>query len=131
MSVLEKAEVSWLRQLEEVASDIQTEMKAEASKHRPTYKSPTNEAAGSIEIEQISGISYRIGAYADFDSRGNGNGGTHLYYMNYGNSGNGDDGRIHPTRGKGLVLKNGSVRRRVSTYEGRHFIERIAAKYSG
>ena len=129
MSLVELAKASWLRQMEDIAHDIEREMKAEAGRHRPTYRSPTGEAADSIKTEKVNDIIYRIGAYADFDSTGDGNGGTHLYYMNYGNSSNGADGRIHPTRGKGLKLKDGSVRRSVSTYGGRHFIERIASKY--
>lgn len=129
MSLVEKAQASWLRQLEDIAHDIESEMKHEAGKHRPSYRSPTGEAEKSIKVEKVSDITYRIGAYADFDSTGDGNGGTHLYYMNYGNSGNGSDGRIHPTRGKGLKLKDGSVRKSVKTYGGRHFIERIASKY--
>lgn len=129
MSLVELAKASWIRQMEDIAHDIESEMKSEASKHRPTYRSPTGDAEKSIKTERVDDATYRIGAYADFDSRGNGNGGTHLYYMNYGNSGNGSDGRIHPTRGKGLKLKDGSVRRSVKAYSGRHFIERIADKY--
>lgn len=127
MSLVELAKASWIRQMEDVAHDIESEMKSEAGKHRSTYRSPTGEAASSIKTEQINDVTYRIGAEADFDSRGDGNGGTHLYYMNYGNMGSGS--RIYPTRGKGLALKDGSVRRSVKTYSGRHFIERIASKY--
>ena len=129
MSLVELAKASWLRQMEDVAHDIEDEMKAEAGHHRPSYRSPTGEAARSIRTERVDDVTYRIGAYADFDSRGNGNGGTHLYYMTQGNSGNGADGRIHPTRSKGLKLKDGSVRKSVGTYAGRNFIADIADKY--
>ena len=127
MSLVELAQASWIRQMEDIAHDIEGEMKAEAVGRKAHVR--TGAASASIKVERLSDISYRIGAEADFDSRGDGNGGTHLYYMNYGNSSNGSDGRIHPTRGKGLALKDGSVRRSVSTYSGRHFIERIASKY--
>lgn len=127
MSLVELAKASWIRQMEDIAHDIESEMKAEAVGRKAHVR--TGEASKSIKTERVDDTTYRIGAYADFDSRGDGNGGTHLYYMNYGNSGNGSDGRIHPTRGKGLALKDGSVRRSVKTYSGRHFIERIASKY--
>lgn len=127
MSLVEKARASWIRQMEDIAHDIESEMKSEAVGKKAHVR--TGAASKSIKVERVDDITYKIGAYADFDSRGDGNGGTHLYYMNYGNSGNGADGRIHPTRGKGLALKDGSVRRSVKTYAGRHFIERIASKY--
>ena len=125
MSLVELARASWLRQMEDIAHDIEGEMKSEAVGRKAHVR--TGEASREIEVEKVDDATYRIGAYADFDSRGDGNGGTHLYYMNYGNSGSGS--RIYPTRGKGLALKDGSVRRSVKAYGGRHFIERIAAKY--
>lgn len=125
MSLVEKARASWLRQMEDIAHDIENEMKARAVGTKAHVR--TGEASRSIKTEKVDDITYRIGAKADFDSQGNGNGGTHLYYMNYGNKGSGS--RIYPKRGKGLALKDGSVRRSVKAYDGKHFIEDIADKY--
>ena len=118
------------KELDRIAKEIETDMKAEASKHKSTNNSPTGMASASIHIEDIGtgsvfGAGRFIGAYADF----NDDGGTHLYYMNYGNKGNGPGGFIYPTRKKVLKLKVGTYAAYVNTYKGRHFIEKIADKY--
>ena len=104
-------------------------MKAEAVGKRAHVR--TGMAQASIHIEDIGtgsvfGAGRFIGANCNFDSD---DGGTHLYYMNYGNRGNGPGGMIYPTRKKALALKDGSLAAYVRTYNGKHFIEKIADKY--
>lgn len=117
-------------ELDRIAKEIETEMKAEAGKHKSTYRSPTNMAQASIHIENIGtgsvfGMGRFIGADAYFDD----DGGTHLYYMTHGNKGNGSLGMIYPTRKKALKLKDGTLASYVRPYKGRNFIKDIADKY--
>lgn len=118
------------KELDRIAKEIEGQMKAEASNHKASYRSPTGAAAASIHIEDIGtgsvfGAGRFIGAYANF----NDDGGTHLYYMDQGNSGNGPGGFIYPTRKKALKLDDGTLAAYVSPYRGKHFIKRIADQY--
>lgn len=118
-------------ELDRIANEIMVEMKAEAGKHKSTYKNPTYMAQASIHIENIGtgsvfGMGRFIGADCSFDSD---DGGTHLYYMTHGNRGNGAMGMIYPTRKKALKLKDGTLAAYVRPYKGRNFIKQIADKY--
>lgn len=117
-------------ELDRIANEIMAEMKAEAGKHKSTYKSPTYMAQASIHIENtgtgsVFGMGRFIGANAYFDD----DGGTHLYYMTHGNKGNGSFGMIYPTRKKVLKLKDGTYAPYVRPYKGRNFIKEIADRY--
>ena len=119
------------QELDRIAKEIESQMIAEAYKWKATYRTPTGRAAASIHIEDIGtgsvfGAGRFIGADTTWSSE---DGGTHLYYMDQGNKPNAPDGRIHPTKKKALKLKDGSVRRSVSTYRGRGFIKEIADRY--
>ena len=124
------------KEMDRIAREIEADMKAEASAHRRT-----GAAADAIHIDDIStgsvfGIGRFIGAYADFDSKGDGNGGTHLYYLDQGNGGSGRTiyprrkwdrrGRPYPAK---LRLKDGTYRTSVKGYEGIGFIKKIADRY--
>ena len=115
-------------EMDRIAKQIQSEMIVEASKHKPSYRSPTFDAAASIHIEDIGtgsvfGMGRFIGATANF----NDDGGTHLYYMDQGNGGNGRI--IRPKTSKVLKLDDGSFAPYVRGYSGRGFIKKIADKY--
>lgn len=117
-------------ELDRIAKEIEAKMKAEASNHKSSNRSPTGMAAASIHIEDIGtgsvfGAGRFIGADAYFDD----DGGTHLYYMDQGNRGNGPGGFIYPTSRKVLKLKDGSYAAYVRTYKGKHFIKKIADEY--
>lgn len=118
-------------ELDRIAKEIEAEMKAQASKPGSSHVR-TGMAASSIHIEDIGtgsvfGMGRFIGADANFDSKGDGDGGVHLYYMNYGNGGSGKF--ILPKTAKALKLKDGTFAGNVRGYSGRHFIERIADRY--
>ena len=119
-----------LKELDRIAKEIEAEMKAEASRHKSTNHSPTGMASASIHIENIgTGSAFGAGRFIGAEANFNDDGGTHLYYMNYGNKGNGPGGFIYPTKKKVLKLKDGTYAAYVNTYKGRHFIEKIADKY--
>lgn len=118
------------QELDRIAKEIEEQMKAEAVGKKAHVR--TGLAQASIHIEDIGtgsvfGVGRFIGADADFDSQGDGNGGTHLYYMNYGNGGSGRI--IKPKKKKALALKDGTLAPYVRGYGGKHFIEKIADKY--
>lgn len=120
------------KEMDRIAREIEMEMISEAGKHKGSYRSPTFAAQEAIHVEDIGtgsliGMGRFIGADAEFDSSGNGNGGAHLYYMNYGNGGSGRI--IRPKRKKALQLKDGTVAPYVRGYSGKHFIEKIADRY--
>ena len=119
-------------ELDRIAKEIEAEMKAEAGRHKSTYRSPTYAAQSAIHIEDIGtgsvfGAGRFIGADANFDSSGDGDGGVHLYYMDQGNNAHGQF--IYPKRKKALKLKDGTIAPYVRSYSGRHFIKKIADKY--
>ena len=128
MSLVETVRAITKEQMMQLAQTIEGEMKAEAVGTRAHVR--TGMAQASIHIEEEGEDRIFVGAHATFPKDGN-DGGTHLYYMTQGNSGNGADGRIHPTRKKALALKDGSVRRSVSPYKGRNFIHDIAVRHGG
>ena len=117
-------------ELDRIAKEIEAKMKAEASNHKPSYRSPTGAAAASIHIENIgTGSVFGMGRFIGADAYFNDDGGTHLYYMDQGNSGNGPGGFIYPTRKKALKLDDGTLAAYVSPYRGKHFIKKIADQY--
>lgn len=129
MSVVELVKTACREQMAEIAQRIEGDLKAECPKR-------TGRAAASIETKQTGETSYRIGAEADFSDYSNG--GTHLYYADQGNSGSGHiirstrpvDRRGRPP-GK-LKIMNGmhmQYATYVRSYEGKHFIKKVADKY--
>ena len=115
-------------EMDRIAKEIQSEMITEASKHKGSYRSPTYEAASSIKIEDIgTGSLFGMGRFIGADATFKDDGGTHLYYMNYGNGGSGRI--IRPKRKKVLKLDDGTIAPYVFGYSGKHFIEKIADRY--
>ena len=116
------------KEMDRIAKEIETAMKAEAGKHRLSYRSPTGAAEASIHIEDIgTGSVFGMGRFIGAEANFNDDGGTHLYYMNYGNGGGGRI--IRPTRRKVLKLDDGTFAPYVFGYSGKHFIEKIADRY--
>lgn len=104
------------KKIDEVAETIEGEMKGIVGGHRRSGL-----AVGAIHIEST-------GEFSKFVGGTGGEGTLHLYYLNEGNG----SGRIYPRRAKALYLKDyGIWRGSVSTYEGIHFVEAIAARHGG
>lgn len=102
--------------LDEVANEIESEMKSIVGGH-----TRSGLALGAIHIEET-------GEFSRFVGGNRGHGVMHLYYLNNGNG----SGRIYPTNGSALwVRPYGIWRASVSTYEGIHFVEAIAARHGG
>lgn len=102
--------------LDEVAQEIEGEMKGIVGGH-----SRSGMAVGAIHIEETGEFSRFVGGKG-------GEGTLHLYYLNEGNGG----GRIYPRTAKALWLSDyGIWRGSVRTYEGIHFVEKIAARHGG
>lgn len=102
--------------LDEVAQEIEGEMKGIVGGH-----SRSGMAVGAIHIEDTGEFSRFVGGTG-------GEGTMHLYYLNEGNGG----GRIYPRTAKALWLSDyGIWRGSVRTYEGIHFVEKIAARHGG
>ena len=102
--------------LDEVAQEIEGEMKGIVGGH-----SRSGMAVGAIHIEDTGEFSRFVGGKG-------GEGTMHLYYLNEGNGG----GRIYPRTAKALWLSDyGIWRGSVRTYEGIHFVEKIAARHGG
>lgn len=129
MSLVEKVRAICEEEMVELAKTIEGELKAEATNYKQSNEVRTGNAAGAIHIEREDDTHIFVGAHINWNDWRDG--GLHLYYMTQGNSGNGDDGRIHPTRKKALKLKNGAVRKSVSPYKGRDFIREIAKRHGG
>lgn len=126
MSLVEKVRAITKEQMLELARTIEGELKTEATNYKKSNRVHTGKAAASIHIEEEDEFKVFVGAHVGSDWN---DGGLHLYYMTQGNSGNGSDGRIHPTRKKALKLKDGSIRKSVSPYEGRDFIRTVANRH--
>ena len=102
--------------VDEVAQEIESEMKGIVGGH-----SRSGLAVGAIHIENTGEFSRFVGGKG-------GEGTMHLYYLNEGNGG----GRIYPKTAKALWLSDyGIWRGSVRTYEGIHFVEKIAARHGG
>lgn len=102
--------------VDEVAQEIEGEMKGIVGGH-----SRSGMAVGAIHIENTGEFSRFVGGTG-------GEGTMHLYYLNEGNGG----GRIYPRTAKALWLSDyGIWRGSVRTYEGIHFVEKIAARHGG
>lgn len=102
--------------VDEVAQEIEGEMKGIVGGH-----SRSGMAVGAIHIEETGEFSRFVGGTG-------GEGTMHLYYLNEGNGG----GRIYPRTAKALWLSDyGIWRGSVRTYEGIHFVEKIAARHGG
>lgn len=121
MSMVETLTNVVKEELDELANTIYGELRA-------ACPSDSGKARASIHIEAPSEHTRFVGARAYFPPSGD-DGGTHLYYADQGNRPNASDGRIHPTRSQALRLKDGSFRKSVSTYGGKHFIAEVASRH--
>lgn len=113
MSLVEIVNNVCMSELDRVAQVIRYELKSECPKR-------TGEAASSIGIEG-SGVTRRIGGTND-----------HLFFADQGN--NQSKSRIYPKNAKALPISgsNGqwiAFRAHASTYEGKHFVEKVAARH--
>lgn len=130
MSLLEIAKVTIQGQLDEIASNIESDMKSEAK----------GRASSAIATEVTGEFTRFVGAHPNWGDTEN-DGGVHLYYSNYGNGGR--NAIIKSTRetdrrgrkpGKLGRPPNGipgyGYRTSVHGYDGEHFIEKIAEKYN-
>ena len=105
------------KKIQEVAETIEGELKSAVSGGRYS----TGLAASAVHIENTGEFSRFVGGKG-------GEGTMHLYYLNEGNGG----GRIYPRTAKALWLSDyGIWRGSVRTYEGIHFVEKIAARHGG
>ena len=108
------------RELDRVAAEIESEMKAKVAEH---YKS--GDAERAIHIE-------RTGVLTRFIGGTGGEGTKHLYYLDQGNGGRGRI--IRPTRSKALRLTDGrgntrAFAKQVHGYDGIHFVAEIASRH--
>lgn len=120
MSLVEIVNNVCMSELDRVASVIEGELKDECPKR-------TGQAAASIGISAPSDVTRRIGGVND-----------HLFFADQGNGGRGtiikstrEYDRLGRRPGK-LVVMNGmytSYRNSVHGYEGRHFVEKVAARH--
>lgn len=123
MSLVELARASWLRQMDELAEQICGEYKdaVEANLKHPGNSS--HQASGSIHVEKMSDVTYRIGSNHD-----------HLYFFEEGNGTGGiPKGGRKPIRP--MPITNGAkgspqgYAMHVSNYPGKHINRKVAAKY--
>lgn len=118
MSLVEKVKVSCRRQMQEIATHIESDLKAAVAPH-----SKSGLAIGAIHIEQRSDTSFFIGGT---DGTGKGITGTdHLAMLNDGNGSK----IIYPVRKKALKYTDGSLHGSSRPYAGIHFVEKVASKY--
>lgn len=107
------------KKIQEVAETIEGELKAAVSGGRYS----TGLAASAVHIENTGEFSRFVGGTG-------GEGTKHMYWLNEGNGG----GRIYPSRSKALHLQSPGLniwRPSVSSYEGKHYVEKIAARHGG
>lgn len=109
MSVLEKVQAIAREQMLGIANTINGELKAEC----PVQ---SGEAQASIHVEKTGDTSYRIGAAN-----------LHLFFADQGN--NQSRAIIYPVKKKALKFTDGSLHGSARTYEGSHFVEKVADKY--
>ena len=109
MSLVEKVRVICREQLDDLAAEIESELKAECPKQ-------TGEAASAIHIET-----------PDENTRLIGGTNTHLFFADQGN--NQSKRIIYPVRAKALRFTDGSFHGSASTYEGKHFVREVANRH--
>ena len=109
MSLVQIVNNVCISEMDKVASVIEGELKAECPKR-------TGEAASSIGISTPSTVVRRIGGTN-----------THLFFADQGN--NQSKRTIYPVRAKALRFTDGSFHARASTYEGSHFVEKVADRH--
>lgn len=124
MSLVEIAKASWLQQMDELANRICDDYKKSVDANLKHPENSSGEASGSIKVEKIDDVTYRIGSNN-----------LHLYFFEEGN-------------GTGGIPKNGKKPKRpmpmkygvrgepkgysmyVSNYEGKHINKKVASKYN-
>lgn len=122
MSLVEKARASWMSQMDELANRICGEYKdaVEANLKHPGNSS--GEASGSIHVEKVSDVTYRIGSNHD-----------HLYFFEEGNGSGGIPKDGKPKKPMPLTFGARGTPRgyamHVSNYAGKHINRKVAAKY--
>ena len=120
MSLINIFEAFCDKELDRVATEIESEMKAVVAEH---HKS--GEAERAIHIEKKDMFTRWIGGTG-------GKGTMHLVYLDQGNGGRGRI--IRPTRSKALRLTDGrgntrAFAKQVHGYDGIHFLEEIASRH--
>lgn len=109
MALVETVMAIAREQMQEIANTINGELKAECPKR-------SGRAAGSIHIEQTGETSYRIGGTDD-----------HLFFADQGN--NQSRRIIYPVSARALKFTDGSFHGSASTYEGKHFVKKVADRH--
>ena len=109
MALVETVKTAAMEQMRQIAQKINGELKAECPKR-------SGQAAGAIHIEQTGEMSYRIGGTDD-----------HLFFADQGN--NQSKSVIYPVRAKALRFTDGSFHPQASTYEGHHFVKKVADRH--
>ena len=109
MSLVEIVNNVCMSELDRVASVIEGELKEECPKR-------TGQAAASIGISAPNEFTRRIGGVND-----------HLFFADQGN---GQSVKvIRPVRARALRFNDGTFHAKANTYEGKHFVEKVAARH--
>ena len=115
MSCVQTLKTACMYEVRTLAAIIDGEMRGIVGGH-----TRSGAALGAIHIE-MSGTGAFVGGTG-------GEGTKHLYWLNEGNG----PGRITPVSARALWVKDyGIWRKSVSSYEGIHFVEAIAARHGG
>lgn len=123
MSLLEKAEATWLMQMSDLADRICDEYKDAVQSNLEHPENSSHQASRSIHVERVDRVTYRIGSNHD-----------HLYFFEEGNGTGGiPKGGRKPRRPMPLTYgANGKPRgyaMHVSNYKGKHINKDVADKY--
>lgn len=122
MSLVEIARASWLRQMDELANQICGEYKSAVEANLKHPENSSHQASGSIHVEKMSDVAYRIGSDHD-----------HLYFFEEGNGTGGIPKVGKPKRPMPMTYgARGQAKRfamHASNYAGKHINKKVAAKY--
>lgn len=110
MSLVEIVETVINKSMDELASEIEGEMKAIVGNH-----SRSGVALGSIHIEN-GGHTRRIGGSN-----------LHLFFLDQGN--NQTVNVIYPVSAKALRFTDGTFHKKANTYNGIHFVREVANRH--
>lgn len=109
MSLVERVLAISKEHMHELATTIEGELKAECPKR-------SGEAARSIHTEDVSEFSVFVGGTND-----------HLFFADQGN--NQRVRTILPVRAKALRFEDGTFHASASTYNGKHFVKKVADRH--
>lgn len=123
MSLVEKAQASWLMQISDLADRICDDYKSAVDRNLEHPENSSGEASGSIHVEKVDGATYRIGSNN-----------LHLFFFEEGNGTGGiPKGGKKPKRPMPLTFgTNGKPKgyaMHVSNYKGKHINKKVADKY--